>query len=90
MTLIIVRVYRYALACSGGTWHHGLDLASPEIAKFKVKPNNSAETVLRDIMFLDEMDLLVIGTIEGISTNPIPTHFSRDDPRKRLCHTHDV
>jgi hypothetical protein len=67
-----------------------LDLASPEIARFKVKPNDSAETLLRDLIFLDETDLLVIGTGEGTLRNPIPAHHRRDSPRKRLCCTHDI
>ena len=40
-------------------------LYSPQIAQFTINPFNSTANVLRDVMFLDEVDLLVIATVEG-------------------------
>lgn len=42
-----------------------LGLTAPQIAQFSVNPSNSTASVLRDVMFLDGVDLLVVGTVEG-------------------------
>ena len=60
-----VRVYR-VLAPSTGS------VGSPkgpqlELARFLVHPENATEHMLRDVMFLDEEDILVVGSFEGIS-----------------------
>src|SRR5215471_11063294 len=63
-TLILVRLYRYRMDYNGTIFERsGLD--SPQIAQFTVNPSNSTANVLRDVMFLDQVDLLVVGTVEG-------------------------
>lgn len=64
--LIAVRLYRYTVNYNGGTRNAIFDLTSPQVAQFTVNPDNSTANVLRDVMFLDDIDLLVVGTIEGI------------------------
>ena len=64
--LISVRLYRYTVDYNGTTVDQTSSLYSPQIAQFTVNPGNNAANVLRDIMFLDEVDLLVVGAVEGI------------------------
>jgi hypothetical protein len=49
----------------GGTGNAIFNLTSPQVAQFTVNPDNSTANVLRGIMFLDAVDLLVVGTVEG-------------------------
>jgi hypothetical protein len=37
----------------------------PYISRLHINPSSSPSNTLRDIMFLDEFDLLVIGTNDG-------------------------
>jgi hypothetical protein len=63
--LILVRLYRYTVDYNGTTVYERSELYSPQIAQFTLNPFNSTANVLRDVMFLDEVDLLVVGTVEG-------------------------
>jgi hypothetical protein len=62
MTLIAVRLHRFVAQY---TTEAGLNLLSRDMARFTVSPNGSEGNILRNVMFLDEEDLLVIGIIEG-------------------------
>ena len=61
----VVRVYRYTVEDGGKGVKGGFEVHAPQMSRFIVNPSNSTANVLRDIMFLDEMDLLVVGTVDG-------------------------
>lgn len=84
-TLILVRLYRYIVDYNGTTIHERSSLYSPQIAPFIVNPFKSTANVLRDVMFLDEVDLLVVGTVEG--KEPSSRADSRQSSWQWICCT---
>ena len=62
---MIVCIYKYVITFTGGK----PDPISPQISRVQVNPSSSPLNLLRDIMFLDDLDILVIGTVDG---NPPP------------------
>ena len=73
---------------NGTTIDERSNLYSPQIAQFTINPFNSTANVLRDVMFLDEVDLLVIATVEGNE------HLNHTDSRQFswqwICCTYPV
>jgi len=55
-------VYKYIITFTGGK----PNLISPEISRIQVNPSSSPSNILRDVMFLDDLDILIIGTVDGI------------------------
>jgi hypothetical protein len=48
------------------------EFTAHRVARFTVKPGDATSNILRDVMFLDEDDILVVGTAEGSSSVPPP------------------
>lgn len=62
----IVRIYRFEVAFDRDGKTDTVNVVGPRIARFLINPTGSSGVVLRDVMFLDETDVLVVGSMEGI------------------------
>jgi hypothetical protein len=83
-----VRVYRYDIMCNREDGL-ALEVTRPEMARFVITPD-SAEKILRDVMFLDDDDLIVVGSSEGtvtfFFTNGLK--YRRKFSANRICSKH--
>src|SRR2546430_11903220 len=81
ISLISVHVYRYELDTLEGT-----KSLKPQIAKFSMNSIPST-TLLRDIMFLDSTDLIVVAS--GNGTSPLPSYRTNPQITNRMDMWHE-
>jgi hypothetical protein len=63
--LMLVRIYRFEVRFEREGAGDTVDVSRPEVARFSVNPRDSIGNLVGDVMFLDEFDLLVLGTVDG-------------------------
>src|ERR1700737_2204231 len=71
----IVQIYRYEVIFER-EGQGEVRVSSPRVARLKVNPGATSGNLVRDVMFLDEFDILVVGTVEG----SLCTYANSDDP----------
>ena len=83
-----VRVYRYDIMCNRDDGLESIEVTRPEMACFVIAPD-STEKILRDVMFLDDDVLIVVGSSEGtlsFITNEL--NYGRKLSANRFCSKH--
>jgi hypothetical protein len=83
-----VRVFRYDIMFDRDDGLESVEVTKPQMARFIVTPD-STEKVLRDVMFLDDDVLIVVGSSEGTLlsfTNEL--NYGRKLSANRICFKH--
>lgn len=68
-----------------------VNVIGPRIARFVINPMGSSSGIMiRDVMFLDELDVLVVGNIEGIFPLIFRSNSSRPFECRWICCAYSV
>jgi hypothetical protein len=63
--LILVRIYQFEARFDHEGNGDSVDVSEPKVARFLVNPRDSTGNLVGDVMFLDEFDILVVGTLDS-------------------------